>query len=75
VKATADEEATVRRAVEDAVVKAAADGDSPAPSQAPSVAETKRTAAPPRLPNVPTGVFGNLGLSSLSLFFSRGFTP
>jgi hypothetical protein len=50
---------------------AGATGGSLAPGQAPSVVGAKRAAAPPRQPNVPTGVFGNLGLSNFlsSLFF------
>jgi hypothetical protein len=77
VKATADEEATIRRAVEDAVVKATADGDSPASSQAPSVAETKRTVAPsgstPPAKRPYRGVW-KPRFVQLVPFFSRGFT-
>jgi hypothetical protein len=67
MKATADEEVTDKTTDE----AAGAVKDSPAPGQAPLVARAKRAAAPPRQPNVPTEVFGNLGLSSFlaTLFF------
>jgi hypothetical protein len=67
MKATADEEVTDKTTDE----AAGAVGDSPALGQAPLVARAKRAAAPPRQPNVPTEVFGNLGLSSFlaTLFF------
>jgi hypothetical protein len=67
MKAVADEEVPSKTADE----AARATGGSLAPGQAPSVAGAKSAAAPPRQPNIPTGVFGNLGLSNFlsSLFF------
>jgi hypothetical protein len=71
----AAEEATVKKAAEERVTEEAAvkavaaeatgaAGGSSTPGQAPSAAGVKRAAAPPHRPNVPTGVFGNLGLSN-----------
>jgi hypothetical protein len=76
-KATTNEEAMVRRAMEDAVVKAAADGDSSAPSQAPSVAETKRTVAPSGSTSPAKRPYRGVWkprFVQLVPFFSRGFT-
>jgi zinc D-Ala-D-Ala carboxypeptidase len=80
VKQAAEEATTKKaaeeRAAEEAAVKKAAGeraagavGGSPAPGQAPSAAGAKRSAAPPRRPNIPIGVFGNLGFSSSLPFF------
>jgi hypothetical protein len=65
MKAVVAEEAAGKAADEAA---GAGEGSS-APGQVPSVAEAKRAAAPPRQPNVPTGVFRNLGLSCFFTFF------
>jgi hypothetical protein len=74
-EAVADKEATDKNTVDEATMKGATVGaarDSSAPDQAPSlVARTKRAAAPPHWPNDPTGVFGNLSLSSP--LFLQGF--
>jgi hypothetical protein len=70
VEERAVEEATTKAVaaeeVADKIVDEAAGaaGGSPAPSQVPIVVRAKRAAAPPHQPNVPTGLFGNLGLSS-----------
>jgi hypothetical protein len=74
-KAAAVEEVAGKTADE----AAGAVGESPASSQAPTVDGAKRAAAPPRQPNVPTGVFGILSLSSFLssppsfFFFQWGF--
>jgi hypothetical protein len=76
----ATEEATVKAAVDKEVTGKTADeaegavGDSPPP---PSAMRLKWSgprgqqlqAAPPRQPNVPTGVFENLGMSNSPFFF------
>jgi hypothetical protein len=79
VKAAADMEVTDKRAAEEAAVKEMAVGvaeDSSAPAmrlpQWQGRKGRRRQLAPPRLPNEPTGVFGNLGLSS-PLFLHSAF--
>jgi hypothetical protein len=69
VKVTANEEVTGKTADE----ATGAVGDSPAPARHPQwlgPRGRRLQAAPPRQPNVPTRVFGNLGLSSSSFFYS-----
>jgi hypothetical protein len=81
----AAEEAAAKKAAEEATEKAAtvkaagAVGGLPAPArrrQRPWPRGLRLQVAPPRRPNVPTGVFGNLGLSSsLSPFLLHSYYP
>jgi hypothetical protein len=68
-KEAAVKKAVEERAAEEVAVKAAATEAAGAAGGSPSAAGAKRSVAPPRRPNVPTEVFGNLCLSSSLPFF------